>query len=107
MVALQRKLPSLKKEARRDVVLGRAIDGDGEVGQKSALAVLRGPRLGLTAEECRKVGGGVRSTKMRNSIVATPRSNNTEKQSNNSTTNSLLIVEWRPNWYVQAPQGGV
>lgn len=57
MAALQRKLPSLKKEARRDVVLGRTIDGDGEVDQRSALAVLRGPRLGLTAEECRKVGG--------------------------------------------------
>lgn len=54
MALLQRKSPSVRKDERRREVLARSLDG--EPGQDcSVIAVLRGPRLGMTPEECKKV----------------------------------------------------
>lgn len=54
MAQLQRKAPSVRKDERRREVLARSLDG--KPGQDcSVIAVLRGPRLGMTPEECKKV----------------------------------------------------
>lgn len=54
MAQLQRKAPSVRKDERRQEMLSRRLDDETDE-DPGVIAVLRGPRLGMTAEECRKV----------------------------------------------------
>lgn len=54
MALLQRKAPSVRQDERRQEMLARRLDD--ETGRDAGvIAVLRGPQLGMTAEECKKV----------------------------------------------------
>lgn len=54
MTQLKRKAPSVRKDERRQEMLARRLDDETDQ-DPGVIAVLRGPRLGMTAEECRKV----------------------------------------------------
>ena len=54
MAQLQRKAPSVRKDERRQEMLSRRLDDETDE-DPGVIAVLRGPRLGMTAEDCRKV----------------------------------------------------